>query len=323
MVLKIGIEIIKWIYLGNLHGYRVMPNSWLGRVGTSIPDDELMKLVVEGLRSGISVALCLIVSKEGSGPRDVGAKMVVYSDGRTFGSIGGGSFERYVISEALKALKEGKPRLIKFSFTSEKVSDAVDTGLICGGVLTVYIDVLRPSPKVIIAGVGKVGTPLANVLRFLGYRVIIADPNPDLVSRERFPFAEQLITGSPEEIVTKLKDIIREGDIVFVTHGEVNVDYLFVKELLKSSASYVGLLGSKRKVIEFVKRLIRENIPKELLAKKLRAPIGIDINTDTPEEISISVAAEVIMNLRGGNVRTLNIVDKVIRNIDAIAGESK
>ncbi len=294
-----------------------MPNSQLGHVRSSVTDDELMKLVVEGLQSGMSVALCLIVSKEGSGPRDVGAKMIVYSDGRTFGSIGGGYFERRVISEALKALNEGKPKLIKFSFTGKEVSDAVDTGLICGGVITVYIDVLKPSPKVIIAGVGKVGTPLANVLRFLGYRLIIADPNPDLVSKERFPYAEQLITGSPEEIVAKLRNIIREGDIVFVTHGEVDVDYLFVKELLKSSASYVGLLGSKRKVIEFVKRLIRDNIPKELIAKKLRAPIGIDINTDTPEEIAISVAAEVIMNLRGGNVKTLNIVNEVIRSMNA------
>ncbi|MCD6428459.1 MAG: XdhC family protein, partial [Desulfurococcales archaeon] len=101
------------------------------------------------------------------------------------------------------------------------------------------------------------------------------------------------------------------------------VDYLFVKELLKSSASYVGLLGSKRKVTEFVKKLVRENVPKDLIARKLRAPIGININTDTPEEIAISVAAEVIMNLRGGNVKTLNIVDKVIKDIGAIAGGGK
>ncbi len=287
-----------------------------GYTGSSIPDDELMKLVVKGLESGVGVALCLIVSKEGSGPRDVGAKMVVYSNGETYGSIGGGYFERYVINEALKALEEGKPKLIKFSFTGKEVSNAIDTGLICGGVLTVYIDVLKPSPRVIIAGVGKVGAPLANVLRFIGCRVIIADPNPDLVSKERFPFAEQLIAGSPEEIVTKLKQVIRENDIVYVTHGEVDVDYLFVKELLKSAASYVGLLGSKKKVVEFVKKLIKESIPKELIAEKLKAPIGIDINTETPEEIAISVAAEVIMNLKGGSVRTLSIVKELIKNIE-------
>ncbi|MCD6084372.1 MAG: XdhC family protein [Desulfurococcales archaeon] len=283
--------------------------------GSSIPDDELMKLIVNGLESGVRVALCLVVNKEGSGPRDIGAKMVVYSNGEVYGSIGGGYFERRVVDEALKALRNGKPKLIKFSFTGKEVSNAVDTGLICGGVLTVYIDVLKPSPRIIIAGVGKVGTPLANVLKLIGFRVVVADPNPDLVSKERFPFAEQLITGSPHEITTKLKQVIREGDIVYVTHGEVDVDYLFVKELLRTEASYVGLLGSKKKVAEFIKKLIKDKVPKELIAKKLRAPIGIDINTETPEEIAISVAAEIIMNLKGGSVKTLSIVKDLINKV--------
>jgi len=278
----------------------------------SLSDEELLNQALRLINEGKSVALAIVVNKDGSGPRDVGSKMLIDEDGNTYGTLGGGPFERHVVSEAVKAVREGKPKMIKYSFTGRPVSGAVDTGLICGGVLTVYIDVLRPSRRVVIFGTGRVGKPVAEIFKFLKFRIIIADPKPELVSEDYIPYADVRITGSIDDIANKLKEIVREGDVVLVLHGEIETDYRMVKELIESRANFIGLLGSRRKVIEFIKRLISEGIPKELIKSKLHAPIGIDLGSDKPEEIAISIAAEVLSYINKVEPKYLSIVNDIV-----------
>jgi len=282
---------------------------------TSLSDDEIMNQIVKLLNKGKSVALAIIVNKEGSGPRDVGSKMLIDEDGKTYGTLGGGPFERHVVSEALKALKDGKPRLLKYSFTGKPVKGAIDTGLICGGILTVYIDVLKPVKRVLVFGTGRVGKPVTELFKFLGFRVVIADPNPELVSDNYIPFADERITGDVDAIANKLAEIAKPSDIALILHGEVEPDYKVTKAMLKSKVEFVGLLGSKRKVAEFIKRLVSEGVPKDIIIRKLHAPIGIDVGADKPEEIAVSIASQVLSYLNGASLKELSIVKDIISRI--------
>lgn len=285
----------------------------------NLPNEELFKKVLEGLNKRFRVAIATIVEKKGSGPRGVGAKIVVWEDGSVFGTLGGGPFERGVVEHAFKAIKEGKPLLVKFSFVGRKVENAIDTGLLCGGVLTVYIDVVKPSPKIFIVGAGRIGKPLADVLNILGYRVYVADPLTELANKEVFPYAEEVFAGSPEDIAEYIVGHVDRNDIVLIVHGEIDVDYTVLKKVINSKASFIGLLGSRRKVIEFIKRLVSEGIPYSVLKNKLHAPIGIDIGSKTPEEIAVSIASEVIAwinNSHKENYSVLNIVgSKVVDEV--------
>ena len=266
----------------------------------TIPDDKLFELITRELNKGKTVALAIIIEKIGSGPRDVGAKMAVLPDGTTLGTLGGGPFERRVIENAIEAIRTGKPRIVKFDFTGKGVKGAIDTGLICGGVLTVYIDVLKPSPNIFIVGAGRIGKPLADILGdILKYKVIILDPQQELVSKEIFPYARELFIGSPEDIANYVYNNARENDIILIVHGEISVDYPVLKKALLSKARYIGLLGSRRKVVEFIKKLVKEGIDIEKIKTKLYAPIGIDIGSETPEEIAVSIASKVITYIRG------------------------
>ncbi len=300
--------------------YSFITLYWLVEVMNSLPrltlsDEELIGKAHKLLAEGKPVAMAVIVNKVGSGPRRVGAKILVAPDGMVYGSLGGGPFERHVVSEALKAIREGRPRKIKYSFTGEEVGGAVNTGLICGGVVEVYIDVMKPSPRVAVFGVGRVGSPLAHLLKFLGFKVIIADVDEEVVSDELRAIAEEVIIASPDEVGLRLRRSLREGDVVVITHGDPETDFRVLKECLRSKASYVGLLGSKRKVAEFIKRLRSEGVDEDLILSKLRAPVGLSIGAETPEEISVSIASELIAFIKGASrITHSSVVEELLRS---------
>lgn len=280
----------------------------------NITNEELVKIAGDKIRKGVRVAVATIVRKEGSGPRDVGSKILVSEDGEVYGTLGGGFLEKHIVEEALKVFKEGRPKLIRYSLSGRPVEGAVDTGLICGGFLEVFIEVWGSTQRILVFGTGRVGKPLSDLLKFLGFKVVIADPNPELISNDLYPYAEVRVCVPVEEIENKLPELIRDGDIVFITHGEVEADYKVLKTALKTGAKLVGVLGSKNKIREFTRRLVNEGLDKELIRTKFRGPIGVDVAADTPEEIAVAVAAELIAVLKGGTVRTLNIVDELLKN---------
>jgi xanthine dehydrogenase accessory factor len=259
-------------------------------------DVEILKGAICLLDRGRRVTLCTIIEKKGSGPRDIGGKMVVSEDGETIGTIGGGNLERALINESLKALREGKPTKAVFSLHKGGGEEAVETGLICGGDLTIFIDVIEPKHRLILIGAGHVAWPLAKLADIVGFSLVVVDDNEELANRERFPTAE-VITGNFNEILDKLE--VGPRDFVVIVHGEPEHDYLALEKIIKKRPAYVGLLGSKAKATTLVKRLKEAGISDEDL-KLLHAPVGLDIGAQTPEEIGISILAEVINERRKG-----------------------
>lgn len=258
-------------------------------------DLEILREALRLLESGKKVALCSLIEKVGSGPRDIGAKIIVTEDGKTTGTIGGGSMERFLISESLKALREGKPRKAFFSLHPSKKEGSIETGLICGGELTIFIDVIEPKPRLIIIGAGHVAWPLARFADILGFSLTIVDDNEELACKERYPMAEKIIAGNFNEILDKTD--ITSKDLVVIAHGEPEHDYLALEKIVKKKPAYIGLLGSRTKVATLVKRLKATGIGDDDL-KSLHAPLGLDIGAQTPEEIGISILAEIISERR-------------------------
>lgn len=260
-------------------------------------DEEVLVTALEGLRRGQKVALCTMVEKVGSAPRDVGAKMAVFVDGRTSGTVGGGTFERLVVREAVGALKTGRSATVDFSFGGKEVPGSVDTGQICGGTATVFMDVLDPSHRLVIVGGGHIGFPLARLADTLGLKVCVVDDNEDIANRERFPMAEELILDKRFGRALE-RARLNESDLVAIVYGELDHDFQALVAAVKSDARYVGLLGSRRKISEFMTRLRKEGVKAERLKGRLFAPIGLDIGAETPGEIALSIMAEVVQNLR-------------------------
>jgi xanthine dehydrogenase accessory factor len=254
-------------------------------------DLEILKEATRLLESGTKLALCTVIEKRGSGPREPGAKMIVEENGETFGTIGGGTLEMALINASIEALKEAKPRKVVFNLTRNEKEGAIETGLICGGELTLFIDVVAPKSRLIIVGSGHIACPLARLAEIVGFRLTIVDDNPKLANKEQFPMAERIITGDFAEILGELD--VGPKDLVVIVHGEPEHDYIALRKMVEKKPAYVGLLGSRTKVATLVKRLRSDGISEKDL-EVLHAPLGLDIGAQTPEEIGISVLAEII-----------------------------
>jgi len=254
----------------------------------------LYNKIVEELSRNKSVAVITIVSKEGSGPRDLGAQLIVTEDGLKYGTIGGGSLENILYSEALKALKEGKPRLLKLALRRDNIpKDAIPTNQLCGGVVEAFINVIEPSPRLILAGGGNVGKPIADIANIIGFRVIVIDDKQELANPQRYPYAERVIVGNLEEEVGKLQYV--KSDVFVIAYGEVETDYRVLRKLIEVKfPGHIWALCSRNRCAWMLKRLQEENFNLSDYKDRLHMPAGLDIGSDTPEEIAVSILAEVI-----------------------------
>lgn len=257
-----------------------------------MPSDlELMREATHLLEAGQSLVLCTVIEKKGHGPRGVGAKMVVAKDGTTTGTIGGGNLERSLVDECLKALSEHKSKKVVFNLSRSPSDGAVGTGMICGGELTVLADVLEPTPRLLIVGAGHVSLPLAKLGSIAGFKILVVDDERKLATKERFPMAEEVIAGDYAQVLASFE--VTPRDYAVVAHGEPEHDYAATKALLQKSPAYVGLLGSPRKAAILTERLKSEGINDNQL-KRLHAPVGLDIGAEAPEEIGVSILAQII-----------------------------
>ncbi len=267
---------------------------------------EEFEAIVGSLKRNEPAALCIVVRKSGSAPRNVGAKMVVLGDGRVVGTLGGGPFERLVVKDALDALRSGKPALKRYVFREEGGEGAVRTGLICGGEVEVFVDVLKPAPRIILLGAGHLSEAIARVASEAGFRVSVADPSSKLATRERFPMAEEVLVAGIREGVARLRP--GRDDFVLIVYGVVEEDFEALVEALKTEARYIGVLGSRRKSGEFLRRLREMGYSEDDLRGRVFMPIGLDIGAETPGEIAVAVVAELIRILRGGGLKHLSIL---------------
>lgn len=259
---------------------------------------ELFERLVKALRDGLAVALCTIIEKAGFTPRGIGSKMLVLEDGRCYGSVGGGRLEQIVVEEALKAINENKSRIVKLSLRGEHDlrEGYLKTGMMCGGDISVFIDVIGV-PRLIIIGAGKVGHAVARLADLLGFKVKVVDVSSEAANRERFPMAEEIaVDRDLSKALNKIR--LSSRDCVLILTGDPEQDYEALRALCRKEFRYLGLLGSPAKRDHLLERLEREEGVRLGDKPYFHSPVGLRINAVTPEEIAVSIMAEIIKELR-------------------------
>lgn len=249
---------------------------------------EIFQKANELMAKGEMFAIATIVRTEGSTPRKPGAKMIVLKDGSTFGTIGGDCVESGTVAEALEAIKEGKSRTVSMALKEE---DLGGVGMRCGGVAEVYIEVVKPTPKLLVIGGGHIGAEIAKLGLNVGFSVAVIDP---AARREDFPESVEVIPEPVEKGVPRV-DITPQTYVVITTGHKYDEPAL--KAVIDSNAAYIGMIGSRRKAAVIYRNLMDEGIPEERL-KQVHAPVGLDIGAETPEEIAVSVIAEIVRERR-------------------------
>ena len=251
-------------------------------------NQEVFAAVSEALDRGEPAALVTIVSTTGSTPQRVGAKMLVFSDGRMVGTIGGGCYENDAFWKAREAITNRKPQLVHYELDDDF---AQETGLICGGQMSVYIEPIEPSPELYVIGAGHVGFHLANMAHEVGFRVHVVDDREKFANRERFPNAAEVVTEDIPAWIERTA-LPAHAYVVVVTRGHNN-DLDAVRVLAPRDLRYLGLIGSRAKVARISDQLLAEGMPPALLTQ-VHAPIGLDIGAVTPQEIAVSILSELI-----------------------------
>ena len=247
--------------------------------------EEIWKLKKEGR---ISV-LATIVQCRGSSPQKEGAKILIRDDGSITGTLGGGCLEAEVIQASLIAMKEGSPKTLDIELTEK------EGGLVCGGKVLVYIEPILVDPHLMILGAGHVGRALAIVAKFSGFTVTLIDDREEFACREFIPDADTIIINDfsdPFQGVSLRKDTY----IVIATRGHAH-DFDAVKSALKTDAQYIGLLGSRRKRALLFNVLSEAGISRES-RERIITPVGLSIGSVTPQEIAISIMAQIIQHRR-------------------------
>jgi len=243
---------------------------------------------VSAIKSGTPFCLATVVKTEGSTPRKSGAKMLVFQSGKTEGTIGGSLVEQQVIEKAQSIILSGEPEICSFSFNAN--ADEKDK-MICGGKMKIFIEPFVSNKNLYIFGAGHCGFALAPVAAAAGFVVHVLDDREDQASKDRFPMAATITVGDYEKISGDLCPK-KDAFVAIMTHGH-SADAEVLKNVLAKDCKYVGLMASKRKRQQIFEKLVKEGIDKNSM-EKVCSPIGLDINAETPEEIAVSITAELI-----------------------------
>lgn len=323
------------------------------------------KKLREKLKEGQSFVLMVLVKRRGSAPRDIGTKMVLFEDGETLGTIGGGRVEALALDEAKEVLRTKNGKLLHYVLTAKEVSEE---GMLCGGEVSVllefwgkekeevlneivrtlekgespwlllgippfskgcllvtkenafgklegieieavdlssikrptlvelngvelYVEPVQQEPTLYLFGAGHVSQEIAPLAKKVGFKVVVVDDRADFANRERFPTADEILVQDFEEASRSLP-LGPQSYVVIVTRGHEH-DYTVLKNVLGFGTKYIGMIGSRRKRDLIFQRLKAEGVREELLSR-VRSPIGLDIGAESPEEIAISIVAELI-----------------------------
>ena len=250
--------------------------------------EEILRLRREGKRA----ALATIVHTNGSIPSYESSRMLIREDGSIAGTIGGGCVEAEVWAAAKEVIRAEAPRKMVFNLNNDA---SYDNGLICGGTLEVFVEPILPQPTLYIFGGGHVSMALANAAHAAGFAIGVVDDREAFANKQRFPMASEVYT-SFQEAFEKLKPNASTY-LVIVTRGHKD-DMHVLAWAVRTQARYVGMIGSKRKVLSVYKALEKEGYRAEEF-ERVHAPIGLEIGALTPEEIAISITAELIAIRRG------------------------
>jgi xanthine dehydrogenase accessory factor len=254
---------------------------------------EVLQAALRAESEGQAAALVTVVQTEGSTPQKAGARMLVYPDGRLVGTIGGGCVEAEMTRRARLAIDRRRCELVGYDLTPEQ---AGEDGLVCGGRMQVFIEPIEGQPTLCLFGAGHVAQPLAHLAKLCGFRVEVLDDRVKFANRERFPQADAVLV---DDFATGAAQMTlgRNSFAVVVTRGHKG-DGEALRAVVGKGLRYVGLLGSKPKMVHIFSALQAEGVPAQHLAE-VRTPVGLGIGAQSPEEIAVSILAEMIAVRRG------------------------
>lgn len=254
---------------------------------------DIYSAIVEARRKGRLAAVGTVIRARGSVPRHPGSKILVFGDGERVGTIGGGEMEYRVIAAARQVIEDGRSRIEHYELIDPGQGDPG----VCGGEMDVFIEPVRPEPVILVIGGGHIGKAVVHLAKWLGFRVVLSDDRAEYCTPEWAP-------GADEYLLTPIADLPRrftfhaETYVVMPTRGmPVDVDGL--PHLLDMPYAYLGVIGSRRRWATAVKSLIERGFPVEKL-NRVHSPMGLELNAETPEEIALSIMAEIVMLRRGG-----------------------
>jgi xanthine dehydrogenase accessory factor len=256
--------------------------------------------ILEAQASGQSAALCTVIRSSGSVPRHSTSKMLVFADGKFVGTIGGGEMENRTIEAAKQVARSGQAKIMEYNLVDPKQGDPG----VCGGTVEIFIEPINPPPSVIIIGAGHVGRATAHLAKWLGFRVIVNDDRAELVAPEWIPEADVYLPGVLDDHLTEI-NLNPQTYVLLLTRG-VQFDVALLPKLLEADVAYVGVIGSKRRWTQALKELREKGVAEEKLAC-VHAPIGLELNAETPEEIAVSIMAEIVMLRNSGTGKSMTM----------------
>lgn len=257
-------------------------------------DINLLKSIIEKVDQGMEAAIVTITESAGSTPRQIGTSMGVLEDKSIIGTIGGGALENRVIQLAIDAIKEGQ------SVSHHLPLDSKGIEMVCGGNVDIFIDVYKQKPKLLISGGGHVGYELYKAASLLDFDIVIFDDREEFLNKDRFPLAKEIILGPMNENLKNYK-MDKNTYIVIVTRGH-GLDQECLQAVIGADVKYIGSMGSKRKIKIMMDNLKELGFPKEELSK-IYAPIGLDIASNKPSEIAISILGEILQIKNEGELK--------------------
>jgi xanthine dehydrogenase accessory factor len=247
---------------------------------------KILNKAVKAIQAGRPAALCTVIGVEGSAPRSGSAKMLVYANGEIDGTVGGGVFEQRVIQAAQAAIEKGQHCRYTAHLTR-------DLGMCCGGEMEVFVEVLDTQVRVHLFGAGHVGQAVCRAIDPLAFSVFVYDERDDWLAGCS-DYEATLVQGDP---LAHLPTVGPLDFLLIFTHSHP-LDQALLEKLITRDFGYLGMIGSKTKVAKFFLRLKAAGVPEDLF-RSVSAPIGLNIGAETPEEIALSIAAELVRVRRG------------------------
>jgi xanthine dehydrogenase accessory factor len=249
---------------------------------------SIYQAIAELEKKNESATLCTVVSSQGSTPRHVGSKMLVYPDGKFIGTVGGGELESRVIKAALESLNSSKAQTLSYTMAEPSRGDPG----VCGGTVEVFVEPILPPPMIVVIGAGHVGKAVVHLAKWLGFRVAVSDDREEFCNPESLPGADAYYPLSMGKLAESL-NVARQTYLVVTSRGS-SIDVAGLPPLLDTNAAYIGVIGSKRRWATTVKALKEKGVAEEKIAK-VHSPMGLELQAETPEEIAVSIMAEILM----------------------------
>lgn len=265
-------------------------------------EDIILKEVYNNIKKGKEIALVTITESLGSTPRKKGSIMAVKEDGDILGSIGGGSIENSIIIEAQKCIKNGENKNFHY-----KLNDKGTIGMNCGGEVKGFIKVFSPSKKLIIVGAGHIGREVYKIGNLLGFHTVVVDDRKEYFNDKYFPNVDEIISDNTEEKLKNYK--INKNSYIVIASRNEEEDTKALRVVLGKDASYIGMIGSSKKVLKVKNTLLKEGFSKDEL-EKVYAPIGLNISSEDPVEIAFGILGEILLIKNKGSLEHLKDLKK-------------